>query len=374
MEISLTTCLLLACVRASLREQWLLAGVLGFAVELARPEALACLLAFALVLGVARRKPWVMASVLGAGLALASWVLYCLAVSGWPWPNTAYVKTTVGQASGLGSGLDYLFSQVLIWEPWVAGVGGLALLLAALWTELSGRGVLEPRGEAPAPAPDARRWELVAILAGYLVGLLGVAFTRPLEPGILFYQARYFAIFAGLPPIVIALGVARTHRVLSLVLVIPVALLTGLAIPTTARIQRAQERGVALLHGDPARYVARELPDDAVIAVEGAGAMRYRTPRSMTIVDIIGLNDSAIAHAPDDAAKACVLVERAPGYFVLPDHIAAALSKVFELQVLAEFVDPEWAQIEQPREVRVLLLEVVGVRPHWVERCAEIEP
>ena len=221
--------------------------------------------------------------------------------------------------------------------------------------------------------PSERRDELLALLAGYLAGMLGVAITRPLDPGILFYQARYFAIFAALPPIVIALGVARTQRLLSLVLVLPIALLTGLAIPTTARIQRAQERGVALLHGDPARYVSRELPDDAVIAVEGAGAMRWRTPRTMTIVDIIGLNDAAIAHAPDDAAKACVLVERAPGYFVLPDHIAAALSQVFELRVLAEFVDPEWAQIEQPREVRVLLLEVVGVRPRWAERCARAQ-
>lgn len=369
MEVPLTAALLLACVRASLREQWLLAGVLGFAVELARPEALACLLGVAVVLGLSRRKPWPLVPVLGAGLALAGWVLYCFVVSGWPWPNTAYVKTTVGQQAGLESGLDYLISQVLIWEPWVAGVGGLALLLAALWTELSGRGVLE-RDSGP---PSERRDELLALLAGYLAGMLGVAITRPLDPGILFYQARYFAIFAALPPIVIALGVARTQRLLSLVLVLPIALLTGLAIPTTARIQRAQERGVALLHGDPARYVSRELPDDAVIAVEGAGAMRWRTPRTMTIVDIIGLNDAAIAHAPDDAAKACVLVERAPGYFVLPDHIAAALSQVFELRVIAEFVDPEWAQIEQPREVRVLLLEVVGVRPRWAERCARAQ-
>ncbi|MFO7567909.1 MAG: hypothetical protein R6X02_35035 [Enhygromyxa sp.] len=365
MEIPLTTALLLACVRASLREQWLLAGVLGFAVQLARPEALACLLGFAVVLGLARRKLWALVPVLGAALGLGAWMLYCLLVSGWPWPNTAYVKSSVGQAAGLGPGLEYLISQVLIWEPWVAGVGGLGLLLAALWTDLSGRGVLEPgsvvKGE--------RRFELLALLAGYLAGLLGVALTRPLDPGILFYQARYFAIFAALPPIVIALGIARTHRVLSLVLVLPVALLTGLAIPSTARIQRAQERGVALLHGDPARYVARELPREAVIAVEGAGSLRYRTPRSMTIVDIIGLNDAAIAHAPDDNARACVLIERSPGYLVLPDHIAAALSKVFEVKVLAEFVDSQWAQIEQPREVRVLLLEVVGVRPRWAERC-----
>ena len=369
MEVALTTCLLLACLRASVREQWLVAGVLGFAVELARPEALAALLGFAVVLGLGRRKPWAAAPVLGAGLGLASWVLYCLAVTGWPWPNTAYVKAAVGQPSGVEPGLRYLVDQVLVWEPWVAGVGGIALLLAALWTDLSGRGVLE-RDDAAPTDPSPRRWELLALLAAWAAGLIGTAISRPLDPAILFYQARYFAIFAAIPPVLLALGLARTHRLLSLVLVLPIALLTGLAIPTTARIQRAQERGVALLHGDPARYASRELPTDAVIAVEGAGSMRYRTPRTMTIVDVIGLNDAAIAHAPDDAAKACVLVADAPGYFVLPDHIAAALAKVFELRVVAEFVDPEWAQIEEPREVRVLLLEVVGVRPRWQARCA----
>jgi len=56
---------------------------------------------------ISRREKWALASVLGAGLALASWVLYCVVVSGWPWPNTAYIKTTVGQESGLASGLDW---------------------------------------------------------------------------------------------------------------------------------------------------------------------------------------------------------------------------------------------------------------------------
>ena len=46
MEVSLTTCLLLACLHLSLREQWLLAAALGFAAELARPEVLACLVGF----------------------------------------------------------------------------------------------------------------------------------------------------------------------------------------------------------------------------------------------------------------------------------------------------------------------------------------
>lgn len=375
MEVPLAACLSLGCLRASLREQWLLAGVLGFAAELARPELLACLLGFAVVAGLGRMlaggaRPRLLAAlpsaapVAGALAGLGAWVLYCQLASGWPWPNTAYVKAGVSSAS---AGLDYVAAQVLPWQPWFAGVGGLALIAAALWTELSGRGVLEARGSAPEP----RGWQLTALMAAWLGGVLGTALSRPLEPELLFYQSRYFAVFAAIPPIVIALGVARTHRVLSLVLILPIALLTGLQITAAQEISRAQERGVALLHGDPARHATHELPPDAVIAVEGAGSMRYRTPRSMTIIDIIGLNDAAIAHAPDDAAKACVLVEREPDWMVLPDHIAANLAKVFELRVAARFVDPAWAQIEQPRAVEVLLLEVVAVRPRWRERCAD---
>jgi hypothetical protein len=388
MEVPLAACLLLACLRASLREQWLVAGVAGFGAELARPEALPCLLGFVLVAWLGRwlsegARPNLASSlrlaspVLGAGLGLGLWVLYCLGVSGWPWPNTAYVKASIGSANAsvLG-GLEYLSAQVLPWQPWFAGLGGLALIAAALWTELSGRGVLLPR-EPAGPAENARqeielaprRWQLTALLAAYLAGLLATALSRPLDPGILFYQARYFAIFAAIPPIIIALGVIRTHRLLSLILLVPLALLTGLQIPAAHELQRAQERGVALLHGDPARYVSHELPAGAVIAVEGAGSMRYQTPRSMTIIDIIGLNEAAIAHAGDDAAKACVLVELEPDHFVLPTHIADALAKVFELRVRAEFVDPAWAQVAEPHEVRVLLLERIGTRPHWLARC-----
>ena len=103
---------------------------------------------------------------------------------------------------------------------------------------------------------------------------------------------------------------------------------------------------------------------------DGAGAMRHHTPRSMTILDVIGLNDAAIAHAPNDVEKACVLVRAAPQWFVLPEHIAAALTKVFVLRPVESFVDPRWAQVVEPYEVHVWLLAVEGVQPGWRERCA----
>ncbi len=373
MEVALASTLLLACVLACQREQWLIAGATSALAELARPEAIAFLLGFACVRALAHRRVHELIPLLGAALGLGAWTIYCAIVSGWPWPNTAYVK--VGSAS-IASGWAYLQAQVLPEQPWLVGLGGVLLIAAALLADLklldsSRFAWLRAPGQQPSEASEPRRFDLVALLVGWAVAMLATALSRPLDPAILFYQSRYFAIFAAIPPVIMALGLIRIHRWLGLALVLPVALVLGLQIPASQALQREQERGVALLHGDPARFVARELPADAIVAVEGAGALRYFTPRTMTIVDIIGLNDAEIAHAQGDAAKACVLVERAPGWFVLPDHIAAALGQVFVLRVVREFVDPHWAQIEQPREVRVVLLEVVDVQPRWRERCGQ---
>ncbi|MFV8755480.1 hypothetical protein ACNOYE_33445 [Nannocystaceae bacterium ST9] len=355
MEVSLTAVLLLAGVLASVREQWLIASIAAALAELARPEALAFIGVFALILALARRQPRALLPILAAALALAAWVGYCLAVSGWPWPNTAYVK--VGEPE-LAGGIAYLQVQVLPEQPWLIGLGGVVLIAAALVADL-------------APDRDAvRRFDLLALLAGWLLALLATAFSRPLDPDVLFYQSRYFAIFAALPPIAVALGLARLHRVVALICLVPIVVITGIALPRTHALQRSQERGIALLHDGPAGFVARELPADAVIAVEGAGAMRHHTPRSMTILDVMGLNFAAIAHAPDDAEKACVLVRAAPGWFVLPEHIAAPLSRVFVFRPLESFVDPRNAQVAEPHELRVWLLAVEGVRDPWRERCA----
>lgn len=354
MEVSLAAALLLACVLACVREQWLLAAITAGLAELARPESLAFLAAFGLLLALGRRRPHPLVPVGAALLALLGWVAYCWAVSGWPWPNTAYVK--VGQASP-ASALDYLQAQVLPDQPWLIALAGVLLLAAALASDL-----------APMPG-QPRRYELLALLAGWVLALLATALSRPLDPDILFYQSRYFAIFAALPLPAIALGLARVHRIAAALSALAIVVLGVVALPRGFALQREQERGVALLHTSAAHYVARELPSDAVVAVEGAGAQRYFTPRTMTIVDIIGLNNAAIAHAPNDNAKACELVRAQPDYFVLPEHIAAALAQVFELRPLAPFVDPRWAQVVEPHEVKVWVLAVEGVREPWASAC-----
>lgn len=354
MEVSLAAALLLACVLACVREQWLLAALAAALAELARPEALAFVGVFALLLALGRKQPRALLPIGAALLALLTWVAYCWVVSGWPWPNTAYVK--VEQAS-LASALDYLQVQVLPEQPWLIALAGVLLLAAALASDL-----------APAPG-QPRRFELLALLAAWVLALLATALSRPLDVDILFYQSRYFAIFAALPLPVIALGLARVHRFAAALSALAIVALGALALPRGFALQREQERGVALLHTSAAHYVARELPGDAIVAVEGAGAQRYFTPRTMTIVDIIGLNHAAIAHAANDNAKACELVRAQPGYFVLPAHIAAALTQVFELRPLERFVDPRWAQVVEPHEVAVWVLAVEAVREPWASAC-----
>ena len=203
-----------------------------------------------------------------SGWATAQWV------SGYPFPNTKYAKHV-----GLGAdGLAYLAIRVLPEEPWLAGLGGIALVLAALL-----------RGER------AQRRALAALLLAWLATILGIALSRPFGLGVLFYFSRYFAIVAAVPAIAVALGLARVPRVAAALLLAPVLLVNAQLASSTHARQRAQEEDIRQLHSEPARYVAGNLPERAVVVVEGAGATRFFAPRSMTIVDMLGLNDRAIA-------------------------------------------------------------------------------
>jgi hypothetical protein len=346
MEVPLAAATILAAALALVRGHSGLAAAAAAAAVLARPEALAFVLPLAAALARGRTRPAV-ASAAGAIVALSGWVAYCAWVSGRPWPNARYVKATGGDALSL----RYLLDEVLPWQPWLVGLGGAVLFALALVQERRDRSSV-----------------LAALAAAWLLAGLGIALSRPLHPGVLFYEGRYFAILAAVPAVVVALALVGTRRIAIALLLLPVALVTGLQLRELVPLLSAQERGVRLLHVDAARHVAQTLPADAVVAVEAAGAMRYFAPRSMTIVDVIGLNDGEIAHAPDDARKACALARRRPTHFVLPEHIAAALAPVFAFEPLASFSDPAYAQVDPPHPMRVVLARGT-LRPPWIERC-----
>ena len=152
-------------------------------------------------------------------------------------------------------------------------------------------------------------------------------------------------------------------------LLAPVLLVNAQLASSTHARQRAQEEDIRQLHGEPARYVAGHLPERAVVIVEGAGAARFFTPRSMTMVDMLGLNDRAIAHAQDDTQRVCALLARKPTHLLIPDQYLG-LTAAVQVEPLRSFVDREYHITAAPTQRRVELFELIGVKPRFAQLCA----
>jgi hypothetical protein len=242
-------------------------------------------------------------------------MVYCLAVSGYPWPNTRYVKG--GADAWLG--LSYFVIEVLLQRPWVLGLTGLAALALGCLRNVA---AVRP------------------LMTAWLLSMVAIALSRELHPGGLFFYYRYFAILDAIPLVCLALSLTALPRRAQRVLVLgPVLGVTVAQWPGLWELQRETEQDIAQLHTKPARYIARTLPASATVLVEGAGAMRYFTPRSMTIVDIVGLNDRDIAHAPDDLAHDCLLARSKPSHAAVPDEWLEVIASAFDVRPLARATD-----------------------------------
>lgn len=358
MEVGLAAALVLAVAWAMLAGHTTAALACAALAVTARPEALGFVVALAGVLvpwrwrmgerGASVRAP--LLAVVGALAALAAWVLYCLAVAGQPWPNAQAIKGEGGSVEGLG----YLAAQVLPWQPWLVSLTGVVLLGLAL------RGDLR-----------SRRPELLALVLASVATLVAIAWSRPLDPSLAFYQSRYFAPFAAPLALVLPFGLPRQRRVLALALALPLAVVTGLQIRALQEASLHQRADTRELHTAVAQTIATLLPRDARVAVEGAGAPRFFAPRSATILDLVGLNDRFIArHQRDVPAKLCHLVRQEPTHFAIPEEWVPQFSPVFRLRPIARFEDPMYTQVEPPRALTVVLLAVEEAHPAWVEGCA----
>jgi hypothetical protein len=363
MEVSLCAALVLAVAWAMLGGHVAPAGVLGALAVAARPEALGFVLALAGVLVPWRRRmgerggeggggvraPLV--AVAGALAALAAWMLYCRTVAGQWWPNAQYIK---GQGGGV-AGLRYMSEQVLPWQPWLVSLTGVVLLALALRGELR-----------------ERRPELLALVLAGLATWAAIALGRPLDPALAFYQSRYFAPFAAVFVVVLPFGLPRTRRwIVSLALMLPVAAVAGLQIGSLHQQSQGQRADTRELHTTVAHAIAEMLPRDARVAVEGAGAPRFWAPRSMTILDLVGLNDHRAARRHfDRTAKLCHFVASRPTHMAIPAPWVPLYAPVFALRPLARFDDPVYTQVDPPMALTVVLLAVDGIDPAWEERCA----
>jgi hypothetical protein len=336
MEVSLAALLLVTLTIATLRERHLLASVLGFAAVLARPEALvfACLLALGRAWQSKQPQPlWV---AVGPALAMACWCGYCTAVAGYPLPNTFYAKA--GFEPWLA--LRFLVERLLAEEPWA---------IAAVWLLF---------------APTRR------VEAGvYALTVLAIALGRSLHPDLLFTQQRYFACFEFMPAAVLAASLPSHRPRLAGLLAASVLFLSAFSAPRALSRTRAQERNTRVLHVDVATFVNESLPQDTRIAVEGAGALRFYTARSLTVIDVLGLNDRRIMHAGTSTQHLCASATRLPAFLIVPDALIPAFSALYDGELLQRFHSEGFAHVIEPYPWTVHVVRVRGLHPAMVEKC-----
>jgi hypothetical protein len=346
MEVSLAAALLLGTAVASLRQRAGWAFVTAFLATLARPETLFFSGSLGALAWQQRRNPRALAAPAGAALALAGWMLWCVAVSGYPWPNTRYVKGAVD----LRVGLQYLGLEVLLQRPWVLSVTGLLVL---------GLGLRRNLGRV--------RW----LMAAWLVSAVAISWTREVRPGGLFFYYRYYAILAPVPIACFAASLTLLGRPWQRwAAALPLVLITAWQWPATLALEQRTENDILQLHTKPARYIARTLPKHATVLVEGAGAMRYFTPRSMRIVDVVGLNHRAIAHASSDPEHDCLLVAERPTHAAIPDEWLSIIQPLFELRPLARARDEQHHSGRRVFARQLHVFEILGPSAAARAACA----
>ncbi len=353
MEVPLSTASLAGLMLALVTGSLAAAMVTTCLAVLSRPEALVFVLVAASGFAWVHQQTrllWVAA----AGIAaMSAWTIYCLVTTGAPLPNAWYVKGGIDPMSGM----SYVTNEVFPWQPWLVSVTGVVLLGNAVWQE---------RRDL--------RWDLAVLLLSTVICTLAVVATRPLHPGVQFFERRYFAFVPLAFSIAAALGLVGVQafgKWLAFALVVPVAIVTGLQLADVLARVRALEQDTFALHTSIAMWARRNLSNDAVIAVEGAGALRFHTPATMTIVDLVGLNDHRAAALHDQpTAKLCHFVRRQPTHFVVPIDWMPIYQRVFELATITSFYDPEYTQVAPPRPLEIVVAEVRGVTPEWQARCA----
>lgn len=350
MEVSLTSALVLGALVNLMESRRRSSAVCSALAVWARPEAAVPIVVFATWSRV--RAPsatawrWPIAAI---GLSAACWVAWNLAVAGQVLPNAHAIKSTLGSTTSL----VYIVDDVLVWEPWVVSLTGVPLLVlgaTAGWR--------------------AGHREGVGLGLAWLITMLAIAASRELHPGVAFYERRYFLIVSALPCVGIALSLLRLRVAIAAALLAPLVAMLGWQSREWMRSLREWEHDTHALHTVPANYLSEHLPADARVAVEGAGAARHHTPRTMHIIDIVGLNHHAIAHAPSPIDRMCEVILADPTHVLVPDNAVAPLRAAFELTPIHRFDDPAFHQVHPPHPARVHLFATAAVRPAWRDRCA----
>ena len=338
MEVPLFVALVLATLLAAVRGRWLRAGIVQGLAIVARPEGvlLVPFVVFLLARSASPRTPRRMA--LAAACALAPALLYsgfCLHATGAPLPDTFYAKFHAGNP---------LSVETLVkgWSDYVHGnlpyftleIGTLLLLIGTV-------DVVRRAGVAGA-----------ATLGAFLALFVGTLASRDFGAGHYHYWERW--LIPSFPGLLIAmasgLGVLCSGREALRWLMPEKDRRRGAkgaageapaapAKPSRAGIALAVVAGVLLLAAWPRtlidrahmfawncqnidevdvalrRWVDANLPKDAVIAVNDAGALRCFGRR--VTIDLVGLNDHRIRRALAEHRGLQLLSDSHVGWLVI---------------------------------------------------------
>lgn len=355
MEVSIATAFVLAGLCADLKQSWRLACLISFLAVFARVETFVIFCSYGGILALieslsTKRPPYqplsLIAGILtsrhlwlawGSGFAFAIWTIYNLLLTGYPFPNTYYIK---GVKAGF-EGLAYIHAQLLPSQPWWSAVTGVLLISIGAYFAIK-----------------KRNWPIIALFLASVVTLIVISITIWVKPGVLFFHLRYYLPVMTLPLIVVAYGLAQLQWWQGVLAIIPIVVLNIVQIPETRQIQREQERGIDILHTRPAKLIAQNFAADSRIMVEGAGAVRFFTPRTMHIIDVVGLNDAKIAHAASYSDYTCEMIRQNPNLGLLPTDFRKAFERNFEFQLMHVFDDMNNMQGVEPTWARVELLQV----------------
>lgn len=344
MEVSLASLFFASTVLSLAYGGISITAILGILAVWARPEAIFFLVPLGglvvLCPSAGDRRAGV-ACMAGAVLGLGLWMTYCMLLTGYPFPNTHYIKTHGG---GIG-GLIYVIFNVLPLEPVLLSLTGIVLACEAI-----GRMNRSPS-------------LLALLMLATVVSIVAIAVSRQLDLRIGFYQNRYFFPLMWSLPLAAGLGLPA-HKKRAFALLAPVLVASFYQLYVVAADHNALADDVLRLQVAPAHFIANHLPSDSKIGVEAAGAPRFFAPRSMQIIDLVGLNDREMFNV-DVTIKLCRLLLRSPTHFYLPRGWGDELSMAFRLSEMMNFDDPSYVHVGPAQPGRVTVYRVDGDQPEW---------
>ena len=305
MEVSLAAALVAAAFLAHARDAAVLTALLASLAALARPEAILLVPALALARPLVARR--VVIFTLVPALTLAPFIVFCWMTVGAPLPATAAAKVEGGLVGWL-RGVDEPLRTTLVDRPWAFVVAWAQWLSRTHW-------VLP---FALVPAMAAVWWRHGRALGIPVLALL----AHPLAMALLapyrgpeFQEGRYSIHL--LPLAVIALAAALPPvRGLAAGVVVYLALAVPALVPAATRYGWAVQN-INAMQVHLGRWVDRELPRGARIAINDIGAIAYFSRRE--VIDVMGLVTPAIIPYRRDGEAGVIryLAETCPDHVII---------------------------------------------------------